>query len=108
MRNRIRNQVKWANDIADQLRATPGFEIVTEPMLLLFSFRFLTKSSLVLDEINQSFVDRINDDGRLYLTQTNIDGATVIRFQVGQFDTTQEDVQTAYQVICDTVQEFEP
>ena len=108
MRNRIRNHIKWANDIADQLRATLGFEIVTEPMLSLFTFRFLPKSSSDLDDVNQSFVDHINDDGRIYLTQTNIDGAKVIRFEVGQFDTTQEDVQTAYQVICDTAQQFEP
>lgn len=108
LRNRIRNHIKWANDIADQLRATPGFEIVTEPILSLFTFRYLPKGSSDLDEINQALVDRINNDGRIYLTQTNIDGAKVIRFQVGQFDTTQEDVQTAYHVICDMARQFDP
>ena len=107
LRNRIRNHIKWANEIADQLRATSGFEIVTEPILSLFTFRYLAKGSGDLDEINQSLVDRINDDGRIYLTQTNIDGAKVIRFQVGQFDTTQKDIQMAYQVICETAQQFE-
>ena len=107
LRNRIRNHIKWANDIADQLRATSGFEIVNEQMLSLFTFSFLPKSSGDLDDVYQSFVDRIKDDGRIYLTQTNIDGAKVIRFQVGQFDTMQDDVQTAYQVICDTAQQFE-
>jgi aromatic-L-amino-acid decarboxylase len=68
----------------------------------------LPKGSSDLDEINQALVDRINNDGRIYLTQTNIDGAKVIRFQVGQFDTTQEDVQTAYHVICDIARQFDP
>ena len=43
----------------------------------------------------------VGDDGRIYLTQGALDGRKVIRFQVGQFDTTQEDVLGACDVIRD-------
>jgi aromatic-L-amino-acid decarboxylase len=34
----------------------------------------------------------INDEGRVYLTQTQHEGRFVIRVQVGQFDCTRDDV----------------
>ena len=102
LRSRIRNHIQWAKDIADKLRDTAGFEIVTEPILSLFTFRYLPDGTRDPDTLNQSLVDQINDDGRIYLTQTNMDGCKVIRFQVGQFETTKADVDMAYQVICET------
>ena len=41
----------------------------------------------------------INDDGRIYLTQTRYKDSFVIRFQVGQLYTTEEDVLLAWSVI---------
>jgi len=46
-------------------------------------------------------INQINDDGRIYLTQTMLDNKFVIRFQTGQFETTREDVQTAFSVIVE-------
>ena len=54
-----------------------------------------------LDALNQRLVDAINDDGRIYLTQTRVDGNLAIRFQVGQTDTTEKDVMMAHEVICE-------
>ena len=71
-----------------------GFEIVTEPILSLFCFRCPGD-----DEMQQRLVDAINDDGRIYLTQGAFGGRRNIRFQVGQFDTTREDVMMAARVI---------
>ena len=42
---------------------------------------------------------QINDDGRIYLTQTTHHGQFVIRVQVGQFDCTRDDVMTVLQVL---------
>ena len=46
-----------------------------------------------------NYVDALNDDGRIYLTQGSFQGRKVIRFQVGQFDTTRADVMMAPEVI---------
>jgi aromatic-L-amino-acid decarboxylase len=49
--------------------------------------------------LHHSLVDAINDDGRIYLTQGMFKGQKIIRFQVGQFETTREDVMMAHTVI---------
>jgi aromatic-L-amino-acid decarboxylase len=49
--------------------------------------------------MQQQLVDAINDDGRIYLTQSIWQDQKVIRFQVGQFDCTHEDVMLAHTVI---------
>ena len=52
-----------------------------------------------LDALNLDLVEAINRDGRIYLTQTRLDGAVAIRFQAGQFECTRDDVMSAYDVI---------
>ena len=49
--------------------------------------------------MQQRLVDALNDDGRIYITQGMFDGKRMIRFQVGQFETTREDVMMAHSVI---------
>lgn len=96
LRSRIRNHVTWAAEICEEIRAMDGFEIVTEPILSLFSFRCPGD-----DATQQRLVDALNDDGRIYLTQGAFNGQKIIRFQVGQFDTTRNDVMMAADVIQD-------
>ena len=107
LRGRLRNHVDWSTALAERLRAEPDFEITSEPVLSLFSFRFAPEGARDLDTLNQCLVDTINDDGRIYLTQTLLDGAKVVRFQVGQFDCTQEDVAFAFDVITEIARNME-
>jgi aromatic-L-amino-acid decarboxylase len=108
LRQRLRNHVDWSAALAERLRAEPDFEITSEPVLSLLSFRYAPAGAQDLDALNQTLVDAINDDGRIYLTQTLLDSAKVIRFQVGQFDCTQEDVDVAFDVILEIARNMEP
>lgn len=101
LRQMIRNHVEWAELLAEKIRATDGFEIVTEPMLSLFTFRYLRTQGESLDDVNLRLINAINKDGRTYLTQTKIDGKFVIRLQIGQFETSPDDVQIAYDAITE-------
>jgi aromatic-L-amino-acid decarboxylase len=47
---------------------------------------------LETEAATEALLQRINDDGRIYLTQTRVDGRFAIRVQVGSFDCTREDV----------------
>lgn len=96
LRTRIRNHVQWTEEVCEAIRALDGFEIVTEPILSLFSFRAPGG-----DEVQQRLVDALNDDGRIYLTQGSFGGRKIIRFTVGQFDTTRDQVMMAAHVIED-------
>jgi aromatic-L-amino-acid/L-tryptophan decarboxylase len=93
LRARIRNHVAWAREARDAIAALPGFEIVTEPILSLFTFRFRD------DATTARLLEAVNRDGRIYLTQTSHEGRFVIRMQVGQFDCTRDDVMMVPSVL---------
>ena len=95
LRDRIRNHVDWARQARDALARLPGVTITTEPSLSLFTF------ALATDHQTEALLTRINNDGRIYLTQTRHAGRFVIRVQVGQFDCTRDDVMMIPQVVGD-------
>jgi aromatic-L-amino-acid decarboxylase len=95
----IRGHVAWSRELAEKISSEPGFEIVTPPILSLFTFRYSPPGATDLDGLNRRLLEAINDDGRIYLTQTTHAGRYVIRFQAGQTDATREDVLTAFDVI---------
>lgn len=101
LRARLRNHINWSQQLHDRLALEPDFEIVTPPMWSLWTFRYAPEGALDLDDLNLRLVNAINDDGRIYLTQTRVDGDLVIRFQAGQFETTETDVMMAHSVITE-------
>jgi aromatic-L-amino-acid decarboxylase len=99
LRAMIRNHVRWSEGLASRLAEVPGFEIVTEPMLSLFTFRHQACNDGQNDEHNLALIAAINDDGRIYLTQTRVDDHVAIRFQAGQFEAAETDIDIAFDVI---------
>lgn len=106
LRTMIRNHVTWSQGVASRLATTADFRVTTPPMLSLFSFRHEPKGIADLDAHNLALVGAINDDGRIYLTQTKVDGQSVIRFQAGSFDMTEEDADTAFNAIVEIAQKL--
>jgi len=101
LRAMIRNHIAWSRGLCERLRAAPHFEITSEPSFSLFSFRYAPAGARDFDALNLTLVEAINADGRIYLTQTRLNGKVVIRFQVGSFDCTEDDVMSAYDVITE-------
>ena len=99
LRTMIRNHVAWSEELAARLSKEPDFEIVSAPVLSLFSFRHTGGADA--DQHNIALTNAINDDGRIYLTQTRVDGRIAIRFQAGQFEMTHDDADTAFTVITE-------
>ena len=102
----IRNHVRWSEKLATRLAAATDFRVTTDPMLSLFSFRHEPKAISDLDGHNLRLINAINDDGRIYLTQTKVDGQFVIRFQAGSFDMTEADADEAFDVIAEIAQQL--
>ena len=95
LRQRIRNHVTWARELCAEIDQQPDFEIVTQPILSLFTF------AMADDAQTETLLRKINEDGRVYLTQTRHRGRFVIRVQVGQFDCTRDDVMEILTVLAD-------
>jgi aromatic-L-amino-acid/L-tryptophan decarboxylase len=106
LQTKIRDHVAWAQELAREIDGHEDFELTTAPLLSLFSFRYAPAGARDLDTINAKLVERINDDGRIYLTQSQHEGRFVIRFQVGQTNTTRDDVMAAWSVIRELAAEI--
>ncbi|MBS9716213.1 pyridoxal phosphate-dependent decarboxylase family protein [Pseudohalocynthiibacter aestuariivivens] len=100
LRERIRNHVSWANKVAEVISTLPDFTIATAPALSLFTFQYVPEGQNP-NEATAKLLERINNDGRIYLTQTLHEGKFVIRVQVGQFDCTRDDVMMIPKVLSD-------
>ncbi len=100
----IRNHIAWTEELAGQVEAAPDFELITAPKLSLFTFRYRPAGldDAALDALNERLVHALNDDGRIYLTQTKVRGRYVIRFTVGQAYTERRHVQEAWALIQET------
>lgn len=97
LRDLIRSHVKWTKDVEKKFCADPEFEVAFSSPLALFGFRF-KPVGYDSEEMTDQLFERINDDGRIYLTQTKIEGKTTIRFTCGTYLTTREDVMLVYEV----------
>ena len=100
LRERIRNHIKWAGELEKKLAIHPDFTITSGLRFSLFTFQY-TPQGFDPECKTEELLKRINDDGRIYLTQTLHAGKFVIRFQAGQFDCTRDDVMLAYDVITE-------
>lgn len=100
LRERMRNHVAWTAELEAKLSAHTDFTITTERNLSLFTFQHTPKDADP-NEASATLLQKINDDGRIYLTQTLHNKAYVIRFVAGQFDCTRDDVMMAYDVITE-------
>ena len=94
----IRNHIAWAKELEAEIAQLPNFCIVTESRLALFTFQYCPKNQDAR-EATADLLTRINDDGRIYLTQTETGGEYVIRFTCGTFDCTREDVLSVLDIL---------
>jgi len=101
----LRDHIAWTAELAGRIRAEPDFELTTPPRLALLTFRYRPREiddDAALDLLNERLLHALNDDGRLYLTQTRVRGRYVIRFAIGQLYTTRAHVARAWGVITAT------
>ena len=100
LRERIRNHIRWIAELEEKLDVHPDFTITTPRRFSLFTFQF-TPSGRDADAATAELLERVNADGRIYLTQTSHGGKFVIRMTAGSFDCTRDDVMMAHDVLLE-------
>jgi aromatic-L-amino-acid decarboxylase len=97
----LRRHIELTDELARWIEADPAFELTSPPSLALLSFRYRPESldEPTLDALNTRLVERINDDGRIYLTQTRVRGRVAIRFSIGQTTTERRHVEEGWAVV---------
>ena len=70
----------------DEIQKIPGFEVGPEPELSVAIFRYVPKDKNA-DLFNKELIEAIQNDGRIFLSSTNINNVFWIRIAVVQFRT---------------------
>lgn len=93
---------QWATE---ELRKTPGIEIVAEPQLSIVAFRVVRPglSPEALDQLNREVLQRINARKRVYLSGTVLRERFILRICVLSFRTHLDRVQLAIEDIREAV-----
>ncbi|MFN7117231.1 MAG: pyridoxal phosphate-dependent decarboxylase family protein [Saprospiraceae bacterium] len=102
LRNIIRNHITWGQWLYHEIKNTPDFEIMAPAPLNLVCFRYhpaAVNDEAELERLNTNLLQKLNNSGKILLTQTKLNGKYVIRFVGGQHDLTLEDVKRGWELV---------
>jgi len=94
LRSRLREHLRLAELFESWVRAEPGWEVTAPRHFSLVCFR--REGS---DEDNERILERANDSGEVFLSHTRFAGRYQLRLAIGNFRTTEDDVQLAWEVL---------
>lgn len=102
IKEKIRNHIEWANELAEKVRNNDRFELWEPQNMGLVCFRLKLpeiKEQSERNKINQEFLNEINSSGKAYLSHTKINGEYTLRFVVAQTRVTKDHVFKAWELI---------
>jgi len=102
---RIREHLRLANLLADWIKSDNRFELAALVVMPVVCFRFVAADKNKIDMSNSEIVERINASGHAYLTQTKLNGRTVMRIGLGNVLTTEQHLRNVWELIQKTVNE---
>lgn len=93
--------IEKARHLASLVENTPGFELMAPAPLSIVCFRYKPAgvSEEKAEKLNKKIIAAIEQDGRIFLTGTRIDGKTVMRVCFINPRTTLKDVEVITQVV---------
>jgi aromatic-L-amino-acid decarboxylase len=90
----IEDHIAWAKELSTQIAAHPDFEVCAPTDFSLVCFRKKTG-----DDDNKAIMERINDDGEVFISHTALHGKIALRLAIGNMGTTRQHVQRAWELI---------
>ncbi len=91
----IREHVRLAQVFASWVEAEPGWEVVAPHPFSTVCFRHIAAD-------NDAIVERANATGELFVAATTLRARRVIRLAIGNWQTTEDDVRVAWEVLRDS------
>jgi aromatic-L-amino-acid decarboxylase len=91
----IRNDIRLARLLSEEVRRRRDFELLAEPVLSIVNFRYRPGRPLSeeqLDRLNRRIINRLVGDGSFFLAPTVLKGRTALRVCIVNFRTREEDL----------------
>ncbi len=90
----LREALRLAQILKAMVEADPDFELAAPAPLSLICFRHRGG-----DDLNRQLLVQINSSGKAFLSHTVLNGKFVLRFAIGNFQTTEQDVRETWETI---------
>jgi len=92
----LREALRLAQVLKALVEADDEFELCAPVPFSLVCFRYRASN-----EMNQQLLTEINASGKAFLSHTVLNGRFVLRFAIGNFQTTEEDVRETWKLVCE-------
>ncbi len=102
LREKIREHLRLARGLADRIAGSPSFELLAPVPLNTICFRFKPRNTSDPGEVNRMnelLMQRLNESGKLFLTQTKLNGQFTLRLVIAQTEVQQRHVDEAWNLI---------
>lgn len=101
IRERIRQHVEMARELASWIDAAPGWERVAPVPFSTVVFRFAPEETPPgeMDRINREIMDRVNETGELFISHTVLRGRFCLRMALGNLRTRWEHLDRAWELL---------
>jgi aromatic-L-amino-acid decarboxylase len=103
IRERIRQHVEMAREVAAWIDAEPGWERVAPVPFSTVVFRFSPEGVALekQDELNRGIMDRVNSTGEVFLSHTVLDGRLCLRMALGNLKTRWDHLERCWDLLKD-------
>jgi glutamate/tyrosine decarboxylase-like PLP-dependent enzyme len=102
----LSEKIHLARYFYDRMLSMDRFEVGPYPDLSIVIYRYVPRLGDA-DAFNRRLVESIQQEGRIFISSTKVDGKFVLRMAVGCFRTHLEDIDIALDVIRDTARRLE-
>jgi aromatic-L-amino-acid decarboxylase len=109
IRNRIREHIRIANDLANKIDKHLLFERMAPVPFSTICFRSHPpdiNDEKILEELNINLMNKINETGKLFLSHTRLNNKFVIRMTIGSVRTSEIHVVNGWELIQNSLDEI--
>lgn len=101
IRDRIRQHVEMAREVAAWVDAAPDWERVAPVPFSTVVLRFAPEGSSEADRdrMNRAIMDQVNESGEVFLSHTVLDGRVCLRIAVGNLRTRWEHLERCWELL---------
>jgi glutamate/tyrosine decarboxylase-like PLP-dependent enzyme len=104
-RHLISRDIDLARRLSDKLRARPDFEVVTAGPLAVTCFRYTPAGAADITALNRALLNIVQNEGQVYLTSTELNGQFVLRANIVNFRTNEDDLDFLIETIAQAGQQ---
>ncbi len=103
LRSNLRSGIRQARRAHELVAAHPDFEVLHEPLLYLYCFRYRPRdlagrdADEYLDNLNQWIAEQIQQSGLASVMTTRLRGRTVLRLSICSQRTTERDIENVFE-----------